>query len=105
MPPRARVFLFTKYNESVQEVASHTVCLDMEELAGGSNEVKESKRKDLKQFYSCVCVQIRRKIIFSQKQFPLQQVTIEAEVVRGENEDEETKVTFLNMFLFFYTSG
>ena len=33
------------------------------------------------------------------QQVPLQQVTIEAEVVRGENEDQETKVTFLNFLL------
>ena len=33
------------------------------------------------------------------QQVPLQQVTIEAEVVRGENEDQETMVSFFQ-FLF-----
>ena len=34
------------------------------------------------------------------QQVPLQQVTIEAEVIRGKSEEEETKVTFLDLFFF-----
>ena len=33
-------------------------------------------------------------MITNLQQVPLQQVTIEAEVVRGENEDQETMVSF-----------
>ena len=35
-----------------------------------------------------------------QEKLLLQQITIEAEVVRGENEEEETKVIFFQVFLF-----
>ena len=49
MPQQAIVFLFTKYKiESNQEVVPQTGRLDMENVAVGFNEVKESKRKDLK---------------------------------------------------------
>ena len=41
-----------------------------------------------------------RRNFFVQEKLLLQQITIEAEVVRGENEEEETKVIFFQVFLF-----
>ena len=70
MPQQAIVFLFTNYNESVQEVATQTGRLDMEDLAAGSNEVKESKRKDLKKTYLRVFVQNKKQNYIQPKTIP-----------------------------------
>ena len=69
MPQQAIVFLFTNYNEYVQEVATQTGHLDMEDLAAGSNEVKESKRKDLKKTYLRVFVQNKKQNNLQPKTF------------------------------------
>ena len=40
-----------KYIECILEVAPQTECLDMQTLAANFNEVSQSKREDLNQFY------------------------------------------------------
>ena len=76
----------------------------METLAVDFNAVNQSKQKYLEQFNFCVLVQNMKqdRIRPNFQQAPLQQVTIEAEMVRGENQDDETKVTFLNLFLLLF---
>ena len=65
----------------------------MEALPTGSNQVQLSKRQKLNMQKSHRDGGFGKCNWFSQ-----QQVTVEAEVIRGEDEEEETKVNFFDIF-------
>ena len=71
----------------------------MENLSGGSNEVTwnlDEQNFPFMFFFLFLSIFSN----YEQNFQPLQQVTIEADVVRGENEDEETMVSPFSIFFF-----
>ena len=71
----------------------------MENLSGGSNEVTwnlDEQNFPFMFFFLFLSISSN----YEQNFQPLQQVTIEADVVRGENEDEETMVSPFSILFF-----